>query len=359
MVVKERSKVKNSTFELPDGFLRSWGPKCTISYWKSEPVCLVLGINTMIDNKSAKEVCVLMGGNSSEREVSLRSGNNVYEALTESDKPFTPVNGEFSHPRELLDLLIGTDLVFNCLHGGIGEDGTVQTLLELLNIPYTGTGSYGSALAMDKLYSKKSFRRAGINIPDYIEIGESEEIDKKEITNALGFPVVVKPVSEGSSRGIKIVDDEEEMIQAVAEIRKNYGGVFIEEYIAGKEITAGILEFDGQLTALPLVELNVTEERFFNYEAKYTPGNTEFIVPARLSDAITDMVKDLAMKAHRAHHCRGYSRVDFRVDLDGDVYALEVNTLPGMTKMSDLPFAASYAGISFQELVENMVSSVL
>jgi len=120
-----------------------------------------------------------------------------------------------------------------------------------------------------------------------------------------------------------------------------------------------MLELNGKLTPLPLVELNVTEERFFNYEAKYSAGKAEFIVPARLSDEITEEVKELAMKAHRAHHCRGYSRVDFRVDLDGGVYALEVNTLPGMTKMSDLPFAASYAGIGFQELVENMVFSAL
>ncbi len=313
----------------------------------------------MTDRNVPIEICVLMGGNSSERDVSLHSGTNVYESLVKSDKQFNAVRGEFSGPSELLDLVIGADLVFNCLHGGIGEDGTVQTLLELLDIPYTGTGPYGSALAMDKLYSKKSFQRAGVNVPEYIEIGQSEEIDREKIISSLGFPFVVKPVSEGSSRGIKIVDDKEAIIEATAEVRKNYEKVFIEEYITGKEITAGMLELNGKLTPLPLVELNVTEERFFNYEAKYSAGKAEFIVPARLSDEITEEVKELAMKAHRAHHCRGYSRVDFRVDLDGGVYALEVNTLPGMTKMSDLPFAASYAGIGFQELVENMVFSAL
>jgi len=314
----------------------------------------------MVDKSDKLDICVLMGGTSSEREVSLTSGKNVYEALVKGKDGFNPICGEFSREDELLDLVTGTDLVFNCLHGGIGEDGTVQSLLDLLDISYTGSGPLASSIAMDKLYSKKAFERASVDVPNYVELNESslsQSVDR--VSETLGFPVVVKPVREGSSRGVRIVDDGEELFEEMESMEDEYGKLFAEQYIRGKEVTAGLIQEEGRLFPLPLVELNVKNERFYNYKAKYTAGETEFIVPTRIPGATAKSVKDLAVKAHQEFGCRGYSRVDFIIDSDGNIYALEVNTLPGMTGTSDLPLAADEAGISFNELVEKMVLSAL
>ncbi|MBS3813446.1 D-alanine--D-alanine ligase [Candidatus Bipolaricaulota bacterium] len=306
------------------------------------------------------DVRVLRGGNSSEREVSLKSGKNVIEALASRDNGYNPIDGEFSNPDEILNLIAGVDLVFNCLHGGIGENGTVQTLLETLDVPYTGTGPYGSALAMDKIRSKQTFERADIKTPDFYLIEEDPKgFDPAIISEEFGYPTLLKPVHEGSSRGIRVIDTEEELAESFCDVQARFGKVFVEQFISGKDITAGVLRYEGELLALPLVELHVKNEPFFNYNAKYGHDETEFIVPARLNDQITEEVKNLAVKAHRAHTCSGYSRVDFRVDRSGEAFALEVNTLPGMTDKSDLPFAARYAGISFAELVETMIENSL
>lgn len=306
------------------------------------------------------EICVLMGGTSSEREVSLNSGSRVYDALGRGRDEFQPIRGEFSEEEELLDTVAGSDLVFNTLHGGIGEDGTVQVLLDLLGIPYTGTGPLGSAIAMDKLASKRAFHRASIETPSYYEKqgGDLEGLVDR-VSRNLSFPVVVKPKKEGSSRGVRVADGEDELRGDLRSVEDEYGEVFVESYISGREVTVGVLESAGKPEALPLVEMKVKQERFFNYKAKYTPGETEFIVPARVRDELADKVKRLAVRAHEEFGCRGYSRVDFMIDEAENLYALEVNTLPGMTEMSDLPLAAEAAGIEYDQLVDRMVVSVL
>ncbi len=313
-----------------------------------------------MSGKKGINVCVLMGGTSSEREVSLRSGQNVYEALARTGDKYNPIRGELDRKEDLLDIVKDKDLVFNCLHGGIGEDGTVQSLLEMINVPYTGTGPLGSAVAINKLHSKKGFNRASVNTPDYLEMdyGSVEDI-VSTVSDELGFPVVVKPVDEGSSRGVKIVDDEPELRETLESLREDYGDLFLEEYISGKELTAGILREDGELRALPLIEIDVKKERFFNYKAKYTPGETEFIIPARLSENVKNEVKEQALRTHREFGCQGYSRVDFMIDEQKGILGLEVNTLPGMTETSDLPQAAKAAGMDFEELVKNMADSAL
>ncbi|MBS3825030.1 D-alanine--D-alanine ligase [Candidatus Bipolaricaulota bacterium] len=314
----------------------------------------------MVDNSDKLDICVLMGGTSSEREVSLTSGKNVYEALVRGKGRFNPICGEFSREEDLLDLVTGSDLVFNCLHGGIGEDGTVQLLLDLLDISYTGSGPLASSIAMDKLYSKKAFEWASVDVPNYLEIDESSlsrSVDR--VLEKLGFPVVVKPVGEGSSRGVRIVDDGEELFEEVKSMKGEYGKLFAEQYIPGTEVTAGLIQEEGELVPLPLVELAVKNERFYNYKAKYTVGETEFIVPARIPGDTAESVKSLAMKVHQEFGCSGYSRVDFIIDSDGNIYGLEVNTLPGMTETSDLPLAAKETDISFNKLVEKMVLSAL
>jgi len=306
------------------------------------------------------DICVLMGGTSSEREVSLNSGERVYDALKRARNEFNPFKGEFSNEEELLDTVAGSDLVFNTLHGGIGEDGTVQILLDLLGIPYTGTGPLGSSIAMDKLASKRAFHRASISTPPYAEKkGSNLEPFLDKVNEGFSFPVVVKPRKEGSSRGVQISDNEEELVRGLQEVEERYGEAFVESYIPGRELTVGVLENEGTPEALPPVELEVKSERFFNYKAKYTPGETEFIVPARIEGELSERVKKLAVRAHDEFGCRGYSRVDFMVDENEKVYALEVNTLPGMTEMSDLPLAAEAAGIEYCQLVDRMVCSVL
>lgn len=306
------------------------------------------------------DVCVLMGGTSSEREVSLKSGENVYEALVKARKELNPVYGEFSQEDEILDLVTDADIVFNSLHGGIGEDGTVQALMDILGVPYTGSGPLGSSMAMNKLYSKEGFHRASVNTPDYVEgAGRSTSLLVERVSKELSYPVVVKPVGEGSSRGVEMADDEEELIAEIDRVKSKYGRLFLEQYVEGREVTAGVLEDDGKLVALPLVELEVKRERFYNYKAKYTPGETEFICPARVPEDLAESVKEQAKRAHSEFNCDGYSRVDFMVDQQGKIFGLEVNTLPGMTETSDLPLAAKEAGISFVELVERMALSAL
>lgn len=314
----------------------------------------------MVNPDEELDVCVLMGGTSSEREVSLKSGNNVYEALKAGREEFNPIKGEFSDEDGILDLIVGADIVFNTLHGGIGEDGTIQALLDILGIPYTGTGPLGSSIAMNKLYSKEAFSRASINTPEYVEgAGRSPSLLVEVVSEELAYPVIVKPVGEGSSRGVEIADDEEDLVEKIGQVREEYGRLFIEDFIDGTEVTAGILDENGELTSLPLLEMNVKKERFFNFKAKYTPGETEFICPARVSKDLTDSVKKQALRAHSEFDCSGYSRVDFMVNRENQIFGLEVNTLPGMTQTSDLPQAAKEAGIGFTELVERMTVSAL
>lgn len=306
------------------------------------------------------DICVLMGGTSSEREVSLSSGQNVYRGLKKGRAEFHPTRGELNQMEELLDLVSDVDLVFNCLHGGIGEDGTVQSLLDLLGISYTGSGPLASSIAMDKLYSKKAFSRASVDVPNYLELEKTSPSRSVEsVAEKLSFPLVVKPVEEGSSRGVTIVEDDGQLYEELKTVKTRFGRVFAEEYIEGTEVTAGVIEEDGELRSLPLVEMRVKHEAFFNYKAKYTPGETEFIAPARIPESMSESVKDLALKAHQEFGCSGYSRVDFIINPKGDVFGLEVNTLPGMTETSDLPQAAAEAGIGFNKLVEKMVISAL
>jgi len=299
-------------------------------------------------------ICVLMGGSSSEREVSLQTGEGIYNVLkgTRHD-PFRAV---IDGPEDLIGALTGAQIVFNGLHGGIGEDGTLQILLETLRLPYTGTGPLGSALGMNKLLSKKTFRENSLPVPNYLKVREG--VSWREEAEKVGFPLVAKPVSGGSSLGIEIISGRSELDVFVEEkLKETKEDYFLEEYVPGRELTVGVLEIEGDPQALPPIELRVEGEPFFNYKAKYTPGPTNFIVPAELSEELEGKVKEMALEAHVSMRCHGYSRVDFRLAPDGGLYLLELNTLPGMTEMSDLPRAAKCQGISYGELVGIMLSS--
>jgi D-alanine-D-alanine ligase len=298
---------------------------------------------------------VISGGDSPERDVSLVSGRQVHAALLALDYTATLV--EITTLDDLVPKLRGVDLAFNCLHGGSGEDGTVQLLLEVLDIPYPGSGPQASALCMDKLQTKAVLMSSGLMVPkERTYLGEPIEVFAKQAREALGFPLVLKPRNLGSSIGVRIVDKEVDLMTAVSQIASQVGQFFAEEYISGRELTVGILAIDGEEQALPLVEMR-PKERFFDYGAKYTKGRTDFLVPAPLDPTTTHRIQDVSLAAHRALGCAGFSRVDLRLREDGVPFVLEANTLPGMTPTSDLPRAAAAAGISFSQLVEIMLKT--
>lgn len=319
---------------------------------------------------------MLTGGTSSEREICLKSGGKVMGALDPAryesacadlagvDQAragylaqvlFAPSSG--SHRGGAAARNGRPDVVFIALHGGAGENGTVQGMLELLGIPYTGSGVLASALAINKIMSKRLFEQAGIPTPKWVALGRAELAGARQaVVGAVGLPCVVKPACEGSTIGVTVVRREEEIIPAL-ELAFRYGPeALAEHFIAGTEITGPVLgNEDPQV--LPLVEI-VPASGFYDYEAKYTPGATEEIIPARIGEREAQRARELTLRAHHALGCRGMSRVDMMVG-DGDVWVLEVNTIPGLTETSLVPRAAEAAGISFPALVDRLIALAL
>lgn len=303
-----------------------------------------------------KKIIVLCGWISREREVSLRSGKKIYSALLRKGYDVTLIDPKM----EGWEPVLRGDIVFIALHGKPGEDGTIQGFLETFNVPYTGSGVLASSLAMNKLISKKMFISSGIPTPDYLSMDDFESIDDfiSKSMEYIGLPAVVKPVSEGSSIGVSIVKDADSLAPVVKDTVNKFDRVFIEKYIEGREITIGIIELDGKPVALPILEL-VPRNKFYDYEAKYTAGFTEFIIPARMDKEKYTLAQELALKAHKALGCTGFSRVDLITDSNDNPYVLEVNTIPGMTELSDLPAMAKAYGIDYDDLVEIMLQSAL
>jgi D-alanine-D-alanine ligase len=304
-------------------------------------------------NLRRKRIGVLMGGLSPERQVSLWSGQNVCDALRR--RGYRAQAHVLDETDQIVPTLSEMDVAFLCLHGGIGEDGTLQALLEVLQIPYVGSGVLACALAMNKLQAKRVFVSQKLPTAPWIEYNSELWPDWHDrVTAEIGFPCVVKPIDEGSSVGVHIVHTPTELIPACRATQEAFGDFFVERFISGKEITAGVLRIDGEDRVLPLIELRPHRE-FYDYIAKYTPGECDFIIPAELDAKTTVRVQEVALKAHKALGCFGFSRVDLRVTPSNEPYILEVNTLPGMTNTSDLPKAAAAFGISFDELVEQML----
>ena len=301
-------------------------------------------------------IALFLGGPSSEREVSLKTGRAVAQAMEEEGLDVVEVDvGEGLD--ELVDALNGIKphVVFIALHGRFGEDGVIQGILEYMGIPYTGSGVMASALAMNKVASKRLFSYHGIPVPRYsISRREGWTLPGEVPLDDLDYPLVVKPAAEGSTIGVSLVKDGGELESALQEAYRYGDTVLVEEYVEGRELTVGILGDE----PLPVVEI-VPEGGFYDYRAKYTPGVTRYEVPARLSQEAFIMTQHMALLAHRGLGCRDVSRVDFRLSPDGTPYALEVNTIPGMTETSLLPKAAAAAGISFRELVLRILESAL
>lgn len=299
--------------------------------------------------KDAK-IAVLCGGMSSEAEVSRRSGKNCYEALLRLGYK----NAKLVEVTEnIAKDLQGFDIAYNALHGKYGEDGCIQGLLELMKIPYTGCGVMSSAVCMNKEYTKKVLSSAGLPLIKSVLVTKGDNLYEK--VKPLKYPMMVKPVSEGSSLGMAKVSNADELVKAVFEASKYKQDIMIEEYLEGVSTTVGILEKDNELVATEILEFR-THTEWYDYEAKYTKGMTEFIIPAELSDEMTQRVKDISIQAFKVCGCSGVSRVDFLITEDTP-YILEVNTSPGMTDTSDLPAQAAAMGISYDELVEIILRS--
>jgi D-alanine-D-alanine ligase len=307
-------------------------------------------------NLKNKKIAVLMGGRSGEREVSLRSGKRVLDSLLSQGYKAIPLDSD----PDLIDKLKSEkiDVVYIMLHGKYGEDGTIQGLLEMHSYPYTGSKILASALGMNKIASKRVWQAVGIPTPKYLHIdasnGLKSEIEK--IRKSFPMPLVVKPVSEGSSLGVSIVKNEKELDDVIARTVKEFDDVFVEEFIKGQEVTVGILGKGKDVQALPILELAPKNE-FYDFQAKYTAGMTDFILPARLSKPVYELTQRIALQAHKAVGAYGFSRVDIIVSPDHTPYVHEINTIPGMTDRSDLPAEAAHAGISFDDLVIRILES--
>lgn len=290
------------------------------------------------------KIAVLMGGPSTEREVSLRSGTAVANALMAAGAKVVPIDikdSAFTMPTNV-------DVAFLALHGTFGEDGTLQRMLENGGITYTGSGPEASARAFDKIAAKKAFLAAGISTPKY-EVFDRAHTDLQRLAQ-LGFPLVVKPSRQGSSVGISIVQEAGDL-QEACRIAWHYDDhLLVEQFIPGRELTVGIL--DGR--ALPVIEIRPKHD-FFTYEAKYTKGRTDYLVPAPLDKNIESQVKSLALRAHDSLGCRDFSRVDLILSENGEPLILEVNTVPGFTETSLVPKAAHAAGIEFPDLCSRLV----
>jgi len=295
------------------------------------------------------KIAVLMGGSSSEREVSLSSGKAMFAASAALG--YDAISVEFkddilSH----LDTLKSVDIVLIALHGGIGENGRIQGMFESLGIRYTGSDALSSAICMDKHISKLLAEDVGIATPRWKRIRKGQSIYKNEFD----YPFVVKPNSEGSTIGLTIVHNENDYDSAVEEAFKYDDEILIEEFISGKEITVSIVGED----VLPIIEIR-PEHGLYDYECKYTKGMTEYICPAELNEDLTKRIKRTAFEVYKLLKCRHYGRVDLRLDNNNQHWFLELNTLPGMTDTSLLPKAAKATGISFEQLIGKIIKQSL
>lgn len=328
------------------------------------------------------KVGVLMGGPSSEYEVSLNTGQNVIENLDKTKYESVAIkisktgkwflNGKLTNQS---DALSGHDVVFNALHGSFGEDGKIQAILEHSGIRYTGSGIAGSAIAMDKFHSREIFKLAGLNTPKTMKLKRGENYLARLnffVNKIVKLPVVVKPCSNGSSIGVQVIEDPAKLEKAIVAAFKLDKDVLVEEFIKGRELTCGVLEnfsakggpafgWNGELGALPVTEIiPVKNHKFFNYDAKYKRGHSNEITPAPIEDVLFKKVQDIAVRAHQILGCSGYSRTDMVLKSgNGTIYVLETNTLPGITKNSLLPKAAQTAGLTLPQLLDKIIESSL
>jgi D-alanine-D-alanine ligase len=321
------------------------------------PENIINNLNGAFTMKKKLRLALLAGGKSGEREVSLKGAAEVAKALDPGKyeiKRYDPATDLAKLATEAGNI----DVAFILLHGPFGEDGTVQGFLDLLGIPYQGSGVLGSAIAMDKNLAKILYRNAGLKVPEWHLASREDVKHPGKILSQLGLPLVIKPVSQGSSLGMTIARSENDIGPGLEKAFAIDRQVMVEEFIKGREITGGVIGND-DLIALPLVEIIPGEAyEFFDYEAKYQPGASKEICPADLEEPITIRAQNHALTAHRALQLKGYSRTDMLVTGD-DIYVLETNTIPGMTPTSLLPQGAAAAGLDFSALLDRLLELAL
>lgn len=295
-----------------------------------------------------KKIGVLYGGWSSEREVSIGSGKCVARSLKRQGFTVKAIDVNRTFHRKLK----GIDVAFIALHGKPGEDGSVQGILDFLNIPYTGSGVVGSAIGIDKVLSKQLFKANDIPTPDFYY---EDNINMDSIVIQLDFPVVVKPRAEGSSVGVCIVETKTELDRTIRRLKRKFKELLFEKYIPGMMTTCGIIND----VPLPVLEIAPKKRKFYDYRSKYTAGMTEYIVPARIPKEQYKAVQDCALAAHSAINAYGFSRVDFVLDENYNPYVLEVNTIPGLLLGSNLPLEAKAIGLTYDELIYEILKTSL
>ncbi|HLS60375.1 MAG TPA: D-alanine--D-alanine ligase [Virgibacillus sp.] len=302
------------------------------------------------------KIAVLYGGVSGEREVSLSSGKGIIAALEKNNHQVIGIDFNPDRMQEIIELDV--DLVFIGLHGKFGEDGRIQGLLDMLNIPYVGSDVLSSALAMDKQQAKRVFKTNGIPIAKSSIYYETKQMNKQhvvaQIKGAFTPPFVIKPNREGSTLGLTIIENQDQVPDALDNAFASDDVVLVEEFIKGKELTVPVLGALGEERALPVIEI-IPKNDFYDYESKYAEGGSEHIIPARIDDETTKRVQEYAVLAHQSLGCETYSRVDFILTDDHVPMILEVNTLPGMTPTSLFPDAAQATGMSYEQMIETFV----
>ena len=302
------------------------------------------------------KVALIAGGTSGERSISLASAEGAGAALREAGFAVTQLDP--AEKVELKALIDGEfDVAFLCLHGKDGEDGTMQGFLELIGLPYTCSGVFSSALAMDKSKCKPYYERAGIPVPPSYTVCKDEDVNGAALYEEIGSRCVVKPATEGSALGVYLVDSPQATAEAIEKVFEIDEKVLVERYIQGTELTVAVLGNDDP-QAFPVIEI-VPQSEFYDFDSKYAPGGSQHICPARIKPDVAARVQECAIEAHKALGCAGVSRTDFILDDAGVAWILETNTIPGMTGTSLLPDAARAAGMTFPELVTEMIRLAL
>jgi D-alanine-D-alanine ligase len=312
---------------------------------------------------SARRVALLKGGPSLERQVSLRSAARVENALEQLGHEVVPIDVD----RELIQRLreSGADVAFVALHGRGGEDGTVQEILEIVGMPYTGSGVAACIRSMDKVLTKHLLVERGLPTPEFFAFNETafRQVGAAEalpaIEERLGFPIVVKPAAQGSALGIRFARSPEDVPDALIAAFSYDDKVLLERYVDGRELAVGLLEQDGEVRPLPVVEARPKEEYFFDFESRYEIGKTDFVCPAELPDDVTGRIQEIAVSVYRLLGCYGFARVDMILSKEGDPQVLEGQAIPGLTETSLLPQAAEAAGLSFERLIELIIAQAL
>ena len=295
-----------------------------------------------------KKIALLSGGDSEERDISIKSGLAVYQALKNLNYEVSLIDPKNSN----LCSLVNFDAAFICLHGKNGEDGKVQSLLELLKVPFTGSASTASMLAMNKFYSKLIWNDRALKTPQFLILNKTN-LDYKKIITKLGDPFIVKPSSSGSSFGINLVKNKDDLISAFTDAFKYDSIVIAEEFIVGREFTVSILGNK----SLGVLEISSKNE-FYDYNAKYVSNETVFSKPTDLNPTVLEEMENIALSAFTSIGCRGWGRVDFMMDKKFNLHLIEVNTVPGMTDHSLFPLAARHAGLSFEQTVHHIVDLI-